>query len=565
MRQMTFPIRLKILASFLLITVLLGTAGVIAYVYMQKVDRSYSDLVNRRAAVLLNAKEMQVQATQINSSARDYLLSRDSAAMDKLDAAINELKGAMEKASAMVQSEQNKRLLQEMKQNLQNLEQVKTEFVQMVQDSPEQSLSFASDNLFPLSREIRDESDQLASYQQTQMEEASRENTKTVRNALSFVIVALIVATAAAVAMALFMADRLSKPLVRMAAAARLIADGDLTHDISVLRRRDELGSMSAAFQQMAANLRSLIRTVSHSAEAVAASSEELTASAEQSTQAAQQIAQVTQDIAKGADNQANGAEANSRAVEELASAIQRLASSAAVMHESSLQAAERAERGSQLMRRVSSHMETIQQASNESAGLMEILEGRLSEIGNIVDMMGQIANQTQLLSLNASIEAARAGEAGRGFAVVAEEVKKLAAQSEQSAQTVAEQLEDISLRSSRVAEAMRSGAREVDNGMKAVRDAEQAFAEILESVHLVSKEVEEASAVSEQMAASSQQISASMEEAVAIAEETSAGAQEVSAATEEQLASMEEISSSSAELSRTAQELHDIISRFRV
>lgn len=565
MQQMSLPIRTKILASFLLITVLLGAAGMIAYVYLQIVDRSYSDLVDRRVAILLNAKEMQVQATQINSSVRDFLLTRDSAAMDKLDAAINELKGAMEKASAMVQSEQNKLLLQEMKQNLQKLEQVKTEFVQKVQDSPEQSLSFASDSLFPLSREIRDKSDRLVSYQQTQMEEASLENTKTVRNALIFVIVSLIVAVAAAVAMALYMADRLSKPLVRMAAVARRIADGDLTQDISVLRRRDELGNMSAAFQQMAANLRSLIRTVSQAAEAVAANSKGLAASAEQSTQAAQQIAQVTQDIAKGAEHQAKGAEANSRAVEELTSAIQRLAASVTVMFESSQQAAERAERGSELMQRVSHHMETIQQASNESAELMRILDERLSEIGNILGMMREIASQTQLLSLNASIEAARAGEAGRGFAVVAEEVKKLAVRSEQSAQFAAEQLEDILLRSSRVAAAMRSGVREVDSGMQAVRDAEQAFAEILESVHLVRMEVEEASAVSGQMAASSQQISASMEEAVAIAEETSAGAQEVSAATEEQLASMEEISSSSAELSRTAQELHDIISRFRV
>lgn len=195
----------------------------------------------------------------------------------------------------------------------------------------------------------------------------------------------------------------------------------------------------------------------------------------------------------------------------------------------------------------------------------MDNLHERLIEIGNIVDMMREIAAQTQLLSLNASIEAARAGEAGQGFAVVAGEVKKLANQSEQSAQAVAELLEEISLRSGKVSEAMHSGVREVGSGMKAAREAEQAFVEILESIHKVEKEVQEASAVSEQMAASSQEISASMEQAVAISEETSAGAQEVSAAAEEQLAELEGVSSSSVELSRTAQELNDSISRFRV
>jgi len=148
---------------------------------------------------------------------------------------------------------------------------------------------------------------------------------------------------------------------------------------------------------------------------------------------------------------------------------------------------------------------------------------------------------------------------------VVAGEVKKLANQSEQSAQAVAGLLEDISLRSGKVAEAMRSGVREVEHGMKAARDAEQAFAEILESVHQVDNEVQESSEAFEKMAASSQEISAAMEQTVTISEQTSAGAQEVSAATEEQLATLEEISNSSVELSRTAQELNDIVSRFRV
>ncbi|WP_141336805.1 methyl-accepting chemotaxis protein [Paenibacillus sp. tmac-D7] len=128
--------------------------------------------------------------------------------------------------------------------------------------------------------------------------------------------------------------------------------------------------------------------------------------------------------------------------------------------------------------------------ASIQSSGLMDNLHERLIEIGNIVDLMREIAAQTQLLSLNASIEAARAGEAGQGFAVVAGEVKKLANQSEQSAQAVAAILEDISLRSGKVSDAMHSGVREVGSGMKAARDVEQAFVEILESLSCLIRSV---------------------------------------------------------------------------
>ncbi|GAB2674085.1 methyl-accepting chemotaxis protein [Paenibacillus thermoaerophilus] len=562
---MKFPIRIKLLASFLGISVMLGAAGIIAYVSMGVVDRSYSDLVNRRVLILLQAKEMQVKATQINSSTRDYLLTQDSAAMDKVNEAVGQLANSIQEGASMVQTEANKRLLQDMQANLEQIKQAQSEMVRLMQTSREQALRYATDHLFPLSRDIRTKSDELAAFQQTQMEIASEENTATVENAQRIVMVSLAVSLAAAIGLALYLASRLSKPLVQMTAAAQLIADGDLTRDIPVIRSRDELGSMSAAFQQMASHLRSLIRTVALSAKEVATSSQDLASSAEQSTQAAQQVTKAIQDIAAGADNQAKGAESNSRAVEELAKAIQRLAASTEVMHSTSQQTAERAGRGSQLLQRLSSQMETVHQASNESSEMMDKLYERLSEIGSIVGLMREIASQTQLLSLNASIEAARAGAAGQGFAVVAGEVKKLAAQSEQSAHSVAELLEGISLQSSKVAQAIRSGVQEVENGLKSAFDANQAFVEILESVRHVEREVQEASVVSEQMAASSQEISAAMEETVAISEETSAGAQEVTAATEQQLASLEQISSASAELSRTAQELNEIVSRFRV
>ena len=562
---MTISIRIKLLAIFLLAAAMLGSTGIIAFVYMQTIDRSYSDLVNRRALILRNAQEIQVEATQINSTARDYLLTRNSASLENMKTAVNQVKELIAQTSTKVQSAENKQALQEMAQSLQSIEQAMPEFANLVQTSQVQSLSFATEKLFPLTRDIREKSDRLVAYQLNQMEQGSQANTATVQKARNIVLAILTVSLAVALGLALFVASRIANPLVVLTAAARQIADGDLTVNIPVVRTRDELENMSKAFHQMAANLRSLIQTVTISAEGVAASSQQLAASAEQSTQAAQQIAQTIQEIASGADNQAKGAEANSRAIQELASAIQRLVSSTEVMHESSLQAAEKAEHGSQLLHRLSEHMKTIQQTSNESSGLMEDLHERLSEIGNIVDLMREIATQTQLLSLNASIEAARAGEAGRGFAVVAGEVKKLANQSEQSAQTVAELLEDISVRSGKVAEAMRSGVREVDHGMHAVRDAEVAFADILKSVHQVEKEVQETSALSEQMAATSQQISAAMEQTVAIAEQTSASAQEVTAATEEQLASMEEVTASSAELSRTAQQLNDAVSRFRV
>jgi methyl-accepting chemotaxis protein len=168
-------------------------------------------------------------------------------------------------------------------------------------------------------------------------------------------------------------------------------------------------------------------------------------------------------------------------------------------------------------------------------------------------------------LALNAAIEAARAGEQGRGFAVVAEEVRRLAEQSQDAAKQIATLIREIQGDTDKAVEAMNDGTREVKLGAEVVNAAGQAFQEIVELIKKVSGRMQEISSPIEQLAAGSQQIVESVKSIDELSIRASGESQTVSAATEEQSASVEEIAAASQSLTKLAQELQEIVVKFRV
>ncbi len=209
--------------------------------------------------------------------------------------------------------------------------------------------------------------------------------------------------------------------------------------------------------------------------------------------------------------------------------------------------------------------MARIEDTVNTSASVVAKLGERSKEIGQIVDTISGIASQTNLLALNAAIEAARAGEQGRGFAVVAEEVRKLAEQSQEATQRIAELIGHIQTDTDKAVDAMNDGTREVKTGAEVVDSAGTAFREIVELVSQGSGQIRDISAAVQEMASGSQQI-VGLVKKIDILSKTSAGeAQSVSAATEEQLASMEELATSSQALAQLAQDLQTAVAKFRV
>lgn len=366
------------------------------------------------------------------------------------------------------------------------------------------------------------------------------------------------------IAAAFVISRSIVRPLGRMVAGIRAVADGDLTQSLPV-DSRDEIGQVSEAFNSMAVQLKDLIKQIIANAGRLTTSCEELTASAEQSTQAANQIATSIGDVAKGAEEQLVAANESAAVVEQISASIQQVAANASEVAGQSSQAADKAQAGGKSVEKAIEQMTNIEKTVNTSAEVVTKLGEQSKEIGQIVDTISGIAGQTNLLALNAAIEAARAGEQGRGFAVVAEEVRKLAEQSQEAAKQIAAMIGEIQEDTDKAVVAMNNGTHEAKLGAEVINETGRAFQEIAALVTGVSEQVKEISASIQQMAGGSQQIVGSIQKIDGLNKKATDEAQMVSAATEEQLASMEGIASSSQALTQMAQELQAAVNRFRI
>ena len=321
---------------------------------------------------------------------------------------------------------------------------------------------------YTLHRQAIDATVKLAD-ERNRMVEAEASKTLTKEFLIWAVVAALMSAIVGALSFAI--ARGITRPLGQSLRVVQGIAAGDLTQPIPA-GGRDEIGQLLAAMQDMQDRLRALVGGIQGDARKLAQSSQELNTA--------------TNTTARATQTQSEAAAGMAAAVEELSVSIDHVGENAREAQSTARRSGEQSREGGQVIHAAADGMQVIADAVNSSAGTIGELEGFSNEISSIVAVIKDIADQTNLLALNAAIEAARAGEQGRGFAVVADEVRKLAERTTQSTLQIGTTIDKVQSGARQAVTAMEAGVERVNAGMQTAQQAGDSIVEIQTSAERV-------------------------------------------------------------------------------
>ncbi|SHK25397.1 methyl-accepting chemotaxis sensory transducer with Cache sensor [Selenomonas ruminantium] len=347
-----------------------------------------------------------------------------------------------------------------------------------------------------------------------------------------------------------------------------IMAEGDLREDHSleeVFHRSDEIGEMSRALHTLQTHVSEMMRQIIESSQQVAASSQQLTNSSEQSAEVSGTVADSIVNVAGSCSEQFTEVENASTNIESLSDSMERFKKTIEHAGKVVAEAKGQADSGEQAVTGAVRQMELIEQSVSQSAQVIEELGKESDKIGTIVDAISEIAEQTNLLALNAAIEAARAGEHGRGFAVVADEVRKLAEQSSSSAGEISNLIGSIQDKARNAVSVMQDGVSQVQNGVGAVNGAGNSFKDIASMVEQVVDETAEMERTVISLANNTSTIYAAVNKISEMSRNVAGEAESVSAATEEQTATMNEIASASRRLTEMANGMESAVEKFKI
>ncbi|KTB63136.1 chemotaxis protein [Pseudomonas fluorescens] len=355
-------------------------------------------------------------------------------------------------------------------------------------------------------------------------------------SALTWMISGIVLAFVIALTIGVLITRLITRPIAQAVASAQRIAQGDLTQAI-ITERTDEAGQLLMALSDMQGGLKSTLVEIANASDQLASAAEELSA--------------VTDESSRGLTRQNDEIQQAATAVNQMTAAVDEVASNAVSTSEASRQATTEAEEGRQQVEQAVSGMSSMVVEINDSTQSVADLAGQVREIGKVIDVIRGIADQTNLLALNAAIEAARAGEQGRGFAVVADEVRALAHRTQTSTVDIEKMIGEVQTGADDAVAAMNKSLTWANNTQTLAQNAGEALQRITTSVAKINERNLVIASASEEQAQVAREVDRNLLNIQDLSTQTAAGAHQTNA--------------SSQDLSRLATSFNVLVSKFQL
>ncbi|MTV48592.1 HAMP domain-containing protein [Heliobacillus mobilis] len=559
-------IRYKMIAQMLWGVFFLLVVGVAGYLNMEDMGDTSEEMYNERLLPIQWFDKVEVDLHQMEADMVRLMLTDDRQEKDRIMVDVRDKKLEIDK---LLYDYRAKNTDPEIEEKLNSFQSQLIAYHRERQKIIDKAVGRQKEDAFQYYKatenqliQINKTIDELSLHNQTVAERLYQENEAKRSYAHIMILVTIILAILTNTSIGISISQMIIKPLRLLQKDMEQVGRGNLNIHIETVHE-DEVGELSKTLENTVAKLRHLIRQVGETSQHVYGLSQRLSQEVQHTGASAEQISITISEVASGTMTQAEQANVILSMMKESVEQVQEGNWQAENTLAKAAQSTRVAHKGQEAMTEAVEHLRIVDANVTEATRSIRYLGQKSDEIGNISHLITEIADQTNLLALNAAIEAARAGEHGKGFAVVADEVRKLAEQSRDAAHQITQLIKDVQDNTTKTVNAMEENVAAFDRQVSLIQNGGEALKHIVANVESTEADAHQIREVFNGLKSNSTQVLRSIEEISAIIEQSAASTEEVSASADEQSKTVEEMAEQAKKLDKLAAQLQGEVEQF--